>query len=142
MKPLCLFMWYFLVHAFSPSHSYNTFIRRPPVAEVPVHLLTAAWSAQRENPSWGAEPRIELGSALQQADALPSELSRTFWTKMHTDELRRTLLSYATLYWATPHPPELRRTLWATPHPAVLRRTLTALRRTLWATPQPSELRG
>ncbi len=34
-------------------------------------------SAQWEKPPWDAEPRIELGPALQQADALPSELSRT-----------------------------------------------------------------
>jgi hypothetical protein len=52
-----------------------------------------------EKPPWDAEPKIELGPALQQADALPTEL-------------RRTLLSYAApcekvcgeenniLYWA------------------------------------------
>jgi len=33
--------------------------------------------AQVEKPPWGAEPRFELGPALQQADALPSELRRT-----------------------------------------------------------------
>jgi hypothetical protein len=32
------------------------------------------WSAQWEKPSWGAQLRIELGPALQKADALPSEL--------------------------------------------------------------------
>jgi hypothetical protein len=35
------------------------------------------WSAQLGNPPWGAEPGIELGPALQHADALPSELRRT-----------------------------------------------------------------
>ncbi len=34
-------------------------------------------------PPCGAEPRIELGPALQQADALPAELRRTYfnWSK-------------------------------------------------------------
>jgi len=29
--------------------------------------------AQREKPPWGAEPGIELGPAIQQASALPTE---------------------------------------------------------------------
>jgi hypothetical protein len=37
------------------------------------HRLKAQW----ENPPCGAEPRIELGPALQQADALPTEPRRT-----------------------------------------------------------------
>ncbi len=32
--------------------------------------------AQQGEPPWDAEPRFELGSALQQADALPTELRR------------------------------------------------------------------
>jgi hypothetical protein len=43
--------------------------------------------AQWEKPPWGAEPRLELGPALQQADALALPT-----------ELRRTLASYAALY--------------------------------------------
>ncbi len=35
------------------------------------------WSAHWEKPPRGAEPRIEVGHTLQQADALPSELRRT-----------------------------------------------------------------
>jgi hypothetical protein len=35
------------------------------------------WSAQWEKPPWGAEPSIDHGPALQQADALPTELRRT-----------------------------------------------------------------
>ncbi len=54
------------------------------------------WSVYWEEPPWGAEPRIELGPALQQADALPTE-------NVAPSELRRTL-------WTTPHPNELRRT--------------------------------
>ncbi len=34
------------------------------------------WSAQWEKPPRSAEPRIELGPALQQADVLPSKLRR------------------------------------------------------------------
>jgi hypothetical protein len=41
--------------------------------------------AQWEKPSWGAEPKFKLGPALQQADALPSEL-------------RHPLMSYAALF--------------------------------------------
>jgi hypothetical protein len=37
------------------------------------HRLKAQW----EDPPCGAEPRIELGPALQQADALPTEPRRT-----------------------------------------------------------------
>ncbi len=32
--------------------------------------------AQQGEPPWDAEPRLELGPALQQADALPTELRR------------------------------------------------------------------
>ncbi len=37
------------------------------------HRLKAQW----EKPSWDAEPRIELGPALQQDDVLPTKPSRT-----------------------------------------------------------------
>jgi hypothetical protein len=43
------------------------------------------WSAHWEKPPRGAEPRIELGPALHQADTLPIELRRTL------TELCRTL---------------------------------------------------
>ncbi len=36
-----------------------------------------------ETPPCGAEPRIELGPALQQADALPTEPRRTIWATPH-----------------------------------------------------------
>jgi hypothetical protein len=47
------------------SQLYNTFIRR--------HLPRCL----SPYPPCGAEPRIELGPALQQADALPTEPRRT-----------------------------------------------------------------
>jgi hypothetical protein len=50
-----------------------------------LHCLSAQW----ETLHCGAEPRIELGPALQQADALPTEPRRTI------TEPRRTILSRA-----------------------------------------------
>jgi len=47
-----------------------------PFAEVPFHFLIAG-QLSGKNPSWGAEPRIELGPALQRADALPTDLRHT-----------------------------------------------------------------
>jgi hypothetical protein len=35
--------------------------------------ISSQLSAQRAEPPWGAEPRFELGPALQQANALPTE---------------------------------------------------------------------
>jgi hypothetical protein len=51
-------------------HSSFTIRRGPP-------SYISSISAREEPPAWGAEPRIELGPALQQADApLPTELCR------------------------------------------------------------------
>ncbi len=73
-------------------------------------------SAPYEGFLWGAEPRFELGPALQQADALLSESRRAHPCLSHDAPLpepRRTLV------WATPHPKSVpRRSLvCATPHP-------------------------
>ncbi len=124
-------------------HSYNLIIHSFILHHLPrsVLLYLHRFSAQQEKPPWGAEPRIELGPALQQgADA-------RCWATPHCTELRRTLLSYAP-YWATPHPTELRRTLlsyaapyWATLHPTELRCTLLSYAAPCWATPHPAELR-
>jgi hypothetical protein len=38
--------------------------------------------AQWEDPPCGAEPRIELGPALQQADALPTEPRHTILSRV------------------------------------------------------------
>jgi hypothetical protein len=37
----------------------------------PVFLYLHHFSDQQEKPLWGANPRIELGPAMQQADPLP-----------------------------------------------------------------------
>jgi hypothetical protein len=42
----------------------------------PVLLNPHRVFAQQGEPPWDAEPRFELGPALQQADALPTELRR------------------------------------------------------------------
>ncbi len=88
-----------------------------------ISLLPAI--AKREKTPWSSDPRFELGLALQQADTLPTEP-------------RHTHLSYATPFWAAPHPIELRCTLlsydtpyWALPPLTELRRALTELQRTL-----------
>jgi hypothetical protein len=74
--PLFLFIFHFFfynIHTFI-SHSYNTFIVAIRWGLSPsLHRLKAQW----EDPPCGAEPRIELGPALQQADALPTEPRRT-----------------------------------------------------------------
>ncbi len=110
----------------SYAHSFNTFVHH-----IRSHSLNPTlffFIAVRSGLYWGARPRIELGTAVQQPDAPPSELRRTImsYAAPYT-ELRRTLLSYTAPSWATPHPPELRRTLlsyaapfWATPHPREL----------------------
>jgi hypothetical protein len=67
--------------------SYNTIIPSFILHHFPKHIFLDPhrFYAQQEKPSWGAEPRFELGPALQQADALPTLLRRTL------SELRRTL---------------------------------------------------
>jgi hypothetical protein len=47
------------------------------------HRLKAQW----EDPPCGAEPRIELGPALQQADALPTEPRRTITEPRRTPSI-------------------------------------------------------
>ncbi len=87
-----LFVLYF--HKFRPLHSYSTFIR----SDSPRFLsISSSLVSSEGKPPYGAKPRIELGPALQQADALPSELRRTLLSYLrHTlSELRRTLVIYA-----------------------------------------------
>jgi hypothetical protein len=56
-------------------HSYNTIIHSFILHHFPrpVFLYLHRFSDQQEKPLWGANPRIELGPAIQQADALPIE---------------------------------------------------------------------
>ncbi len=77
--PLSLYVFFIflLQYVHSYNHSLITF------AEALLHFFIAAGSVGE--PPWGAEPRNELGPALQQASALPTEL-------------RCTLLSCAALY--------------------------------------------
>jgi hypothetical protein len=60
------------MHTFIPS---ITFIQSP-FAEASLHFLIASLLSG-ETPPCGAEPRIELGPALQQAGALPTVPRRT-----------------------------------------------------------------
>ncbi len=87
-KSFFLFIWYFLVHTFSPSHSYNTFIRchSPRFLSISSSLVSDKWI----NPPWGAEPRIELGPALQQVDAL------TIWATQHPSPWQKLIILFLT----------------------------------------------
>jgi hypothetical protein len=80
---ILLFDIYYFFKSFT---QYNhTFIHPSSFAEASSLLRSA-----REELLWGAEPRIELGPALQKADASPT-------AKLHPTELRRTQLSYDAL---------------------------------------------
>ncbi len=62
-------------------------------------VLGHRFLAQQEKPPRDAEPRIELRPALQQANALPTELRRTLTELRSTlSELRSTLTELKTLY--------------------------------------------
>ncbi len=72
---------------------YNhTFIHPSPFAEACLLVSSSLLRSAKDEPPWDAEPRIELGPALQQADALPTE------TTPHPAEPRRTLLRHAAPY--------------------------------------------
>ncbi len=70
----CLFFLSFIFY------NIHTFIYPSPFAEASLHFLIACLLSG-ETPPCGAEPRIELGPALQQAGTLPSEPRRTIRTK-------------------------------------------------------------
>ncbi len=64
-----LFFVYFHIFVWTLINEYNTIIHH--------HMSSyIAWGLSRKNSPWDAEPRIELGPALQQA-ALPTVLRRT-----------------------------------------------------------------
>jgi hypothetical protein len=65
----CLFFIFYNIHTSIQSHSHNTFIHRHSPGSL---SMSSSLVAQWEKPPCGAEPRIELGPALQQADALPT----------------------------------------------------------------------
>ncbi len=62
------------IHTFIQSHSYNTFIHRHSLGPL---SISSSLESQWEDPPCCAEPRIEPGPALQQADALPTKPRRT-----------------------------------------------------------------
>jgi hypothetical protein len=89
--PLFLFIFsyfFYNIHSFNHIHTIHLSIAIRWGLSPSPHCLKAQW----EDPPCGAEPRIELGPALQQADALPTEQRRTI------TEQRRTILSNAAPY--------------------------------------------
>jgi hypothetical protein len=64
--------WFYNIHTFHSIILHSSFAIRWSLSPFP-HRLCAQWGKL----PCGAEPRIELGPALQQADALPTEPSRT-----------------------------------------------------------------
>jgi hypothetical protein len=72
MMPLFLFIFHiFITYIHTITIHLSVAIRRG--LSPFLHRFYAQW----ETPPCGAEPRIELGPALQQADALPTEPRRT-----------------------------------------------------------------
>jgi hypothetical protein len=78
----------FLIFIIFNNHSHSTIIHSFIIHHSPRPVFL--YPQQEKNLHEVPSPRIELGPALQQADALPTEP-------------RRTLLSHAAPYWATPH---------------------------------------
>jgi hypothetical protein len=76
--PLFLFIFdiFYTIHTFIHSITFIQYIYPSPFAEASLHFLIACLLSG-ETPPCGAKPRIELGPALQQADALPTEPRRT-----------------------------------------------------------------
>ncbi len=85
---ICLLFILIFYSTYIHSITFIQDIYTSPFAEVSLHLLIAGQLSGKTL----SELIIELGPAIQQANARPTELRRT-------------------LYWATPHPTELRRTL-------------------------------
>jgi hypothetical protein len=72
------------IHSFNHIHTIHLSVTILRGLSPSPHHLKAQW----EKPPCGAELRIELGPALQQADVLPTEPRRTM------TEPRRTILSH------------------------------------------------
>jgi hypothetical protein len=67
---------FYNIHTFIHSITFIHYIYPSLFAEVSLHFLIASLLSG-ETPPCGAEPRIELGPALQQAGALPTVPRRT-----------------------------------------------------------------
>jgi hypothetical protein len=65
----CLFFIFYSKHTFIHPMTFIQYIYPSPFAEASLHFLIACLLSG-ETPPCGAESRIELGPALQQADAL------------------------------------------------------------------------
>ncbi len=72
----CLFFIFYNIHSFIHSITFIQYSYLSPFAEASLHFLIACLLSG-ETPPCGAEARIELRPALQQADALPTEPRRT-----------------------------------------------------------------
>ncbi len=70
-----LFVYYLVqyIHSFHHIHTVHSSVTIRRSSSPSSH----GWSAQWEKPPWGAEPRIKLGPASQQAESLPTELPNT-----------------------------------------------------------------
>jgi hypothetical protein len=80
MMPLFLFIFhifFYNIHTYIHTITFIQYIYPSPFAEASLHPFLHRLLAQWGEPPCGAEPRIELGPALQQADALPTEPRRT-----------------------------------------------------------------
>jgi hypothetical protein len=75
------------MHTVIHSITFIQYIYPSPFAEASLHFLIACLLSG-ETPPYGAEPGIELGPALQQADALPTEPRRTITEPRRTIILR------------------------------------------------------
>ncbi len=78
MAVATLFISFVFFNTCMPNHIHTMiqYIHPSPVAEASLHFLIAL-VLSGEKPPWGAEPRFELGPAVQQASALPTELRCT-----------------------------------------------------------------
>jgi hypothetical protein len=76
-----LFLFIFCIYNIQYRHSFNPLIRRH--SPGPFSISSSLCKLSGKNPPCGAEPRIELGPALQQADALATEPRRTIATPHH-----------------------------------------------------------
>jgi hypothetical protein len=77
-----LFIYFFYLFFLLQSHTFIITFVQYPQSSISIFFIAFA---QREKPPWGAEPGFELGPAVQQASAPPTELCCT-------------LLSYAAPY--------------------------------------------
>ncbi len=60
----------FIIFEQSFTQYNDTCIHPSPFAEARLLVSSSLLCSAREEPLWGAEPRLELGPALQQADAV------------------------------------------------------------------------